>query len=87
MTKTPKPTQSENPKPFETAFAELEVIVGELEGGNLTLDASVERFRKASDLAEYCKTMINEARLQVTELVSEQPTQATLDGAGDDVPF
>lgn len=78
---------SEHPKSFETALTELEVIVAELEEGNLALDASIERFRKASDLAEYCKSLITDARLRVTELQTEQPVQASLDGAGNDVPF
>lgn len=79
--------QTEQPKTFETALNELEVIVAELEEGNLALDASVERFRKASELAEFCKSLITDARLHVTELQSEQPVQASFDGAGDDVPF
>jgi exodeoxyribonuclease VII small subunit len=84
-TSTSNPTNG--PKNFEDALNELESIVGELEEGNLTLDLSVERFRKASELADYCKSLITEARLQVTELQSETPVQATLDGAGDDGPF
>ena len=79
--------QAEQPKSFETALTELEVIVAELEEGNLALDASVERFRKASELAEFCKSLITDARLRVTELQSEQSVQASFDGAGDDVPF
>jgi exodeoxyribonuclease VII small subunit len=79
--------KQESPKSFEAALTDLEAIVAELEEGNLTLDASVDRFRKASDLAELCKTMITEARLRVTELQAAQPIQATFDGAGDDVPF
>jgi exodeoxyribonuclease VII small subunit len=81
----PDPTSA--PKSFEDALSELESLVGELEEGNLTLDLSVERFRMASELAEYCKSLITEARLRVTELQSETPVQATLDGAGDDGPF
>jgi exodeoxyribonuclease VII small subunit len=75
-----------NPKSFEAALTELEDIVAELEEGNLTLDASVDRFRKASDLAEYCKTMITEARLRVIELQAAQPGGTRFDGAGDEIP-
>lgn len=71
---------------FESALAELDAIVAELETGNLTLDASVDRFRKASELADACKVLITEARLRVTELQAEPIPPLTEDGAVDDVP-
>lgn len=71
---------------FEGALTELETIVSELEQGNLTLDASVDRFRKASELSDACRTLITEARLRVTELQTEQAPPHSTDGATDDVP-
>lgn len=72
---------------FESALTKLETIVSELENGNLTLDASVERFRTASELADACRTLITEARLRVTELRSEPVPPLESDGVMDDVPF
>jgi exodeoxyribonuclease VII small subunit len=86
-TKHAASNRADAPKNFEEALTELESLVGDLEEGNLLLDLSVERFRQASELADYCKSLITEARLRVTELQSELPIQTTLDGAGDDVPF
>ncbi|MEJ7838231.1 MAG: exodeoxyribonuclease VII small subunit [Thermomicrobiales bacterium] len=84
---TRKSAKPASPASFETNLEELENIVAELEQGNLALDASVERFRKASELANTCKTMITKARLRVTELQADQSTAAPSDEASDDVPF
>lgn len=84
---TRKSAKVTSPASFETNLEELEAIVAELEQGNLALDASVERFRKASDLADTCKAMITEARLRVTELQTEQAEPDPSDEASDDVPF
>ena len=85
MTK-PK-AQFDDPVSFEAALTELEAIVSVLEEGNLPLDASVERFRKASELADHCKALITGARLRVTELQTAPSITTTDIGAGDDVPF
>lgn len=68
---------------FEAALTQLETVVNDLENGELGLDASVERFRQATQLAGYCRDLIQNARLRVTEL---QPERAS-NGVGDDVPF
>jgi exodeoxyribonuclease VII small subunit len=72
---------------FEAALTDLNALVAELEDGNLGLDASVERFRKATELAEYCKRLIADARLRVTELQSDESGSQFSNGVGDDVPF
>ena len=50
---------------FESALAELESIVGKLEYGQLTLDESLELYRKGELLSERCKDLLNNAELQV----------------------
>ena len=76
--------QSPDDKPtFESALTQLESIVTELETGDLGLDASVERFREATLLAGYCRDLIKNAWLRITELQPERQDN----GAGDDVPF
>lgn len=87
MTTQSKIELNDEPRSFESALADLETLVAELEDGNLALDASVERFRQATDLADYCKKLIADARLRITELQSDQPAPFPSDGEGDDVPF
>jgi exodeoxyribonuclease VII small subunit len=56
---------------FESAYAELEKIVQQLEEGNLALDETVSLFERARALARYCQTQLDQAELRVTQLGSE----------------
>ena len=41
-------------KSFEDALKELEVIVKELEAGNVELDDAIDKYTEAMKLAKYC---------------------------------
>ncbi|MBA2470423.1 MAG: exodeoxyribonuclease VII small subunit [Chloroflexia bacterium] len=60
---------------FEQALTRLQEMVGELEGGGLTLDETIATFQQGSELASHCQHMITDAELRITEL-----TEATDDG-------
>ena len=57
---------------FETALAELEAIVKELEAGNLNLDKSLELFERGIEMARLCKERLDAAELRVAKLVKER---------------
>lgn len=69
---------------FEESLANLESLVEQLESGNLTLEQSVETFRKASELADRCQQQLLDARLRVTELTPVQGGLLPNDGMFDD---
>ncbi len=54
---------------FEEAIVKLEQIVEDLEEGKLPLDETLERFKEGRKLSEICGKMLNEAELQIKELV------------------
>ena len=56
---------------FETAFAELEQVVGRLEEGQLALEESLRLFERGQALAEACSQKLDEAELKLEERTSE----------------
>lgn len=57
------------PLPFETALAELESLVGQLEQGELTLDEALQRFERGVALVRSCQRTLQVAEQQVDQLI------------------
>jgi len=57
---------------FEQAMARLEVIVGELEKGDLPLDESLKIFEEGIRLSKNCLRILEDAERKVEVLVQEQ---------------
>jgi exodeoxyribonuclease VII small subunit len=66
---------------YDTIVARLEQVVGELEGGALTLEASVEKFAEGVRLAREAARKLDEAEKRVELLVR------SADGELEAVPF
>jgi exodeoxyribonuclease VII small subunit len=58
-------------KKFEKAMERLEEIVESLEGGELSLEDSLEVFEEGMKLARFCSHKLEEAEKKVTILVRE----------------
>lgn len=58
-------------KTFEQALEELEIIVKELENG-VELDAAIEKYTKAMQLAKFCSDKLASATEQVNKILTEQ---------------
>jgi exodeoxyribonuclease VII small subunit len=56
---------------FGDALAELELIVRELEGGQLELEESLARYERGVSLLRACKAKLGEAQQRVTALIGE----------------
>jgi exodeoxyribonuclease VII small subunit len=52
-------------KDFETALAELEKIVKQLEDGDLPLDRSLVLFERGVELSRYCHGQLGEAQRRI----------------------
>lgn len=50
---------------FESALAELETIVQQLESGKISLDDSVAAYERGMMLRQLCETRLNEAQLKI----------------------
>lgn len=56
---------------FEDAMKELEEVVSELESGDLSLDKSIEKFKKGIELSNYCNKLLENAEKTVSILVEQ----------------
>lgn len=53
------------PKDYESALAEIEAIVSEMESGQLPLDASLAAYKRGAELLNYCRLQLADAEQQV----------------------
>ena len=79
---TPSPVVEVTPPAFESALAELQRIVHELEGGQVTLDASLKRFEEGIGLLRQCYQFLERAEQRIEILVKLDPEKGA-----DVVPF
>ena len=63
-----------NEMSFEEAMKELEQVVGQLERGDVALEASIALYERGAELKKRCETKLKEAEEKVAAL--------TLDAAG-----
>ena len=50
---------------FESALAELEEIVADMEGGQLPLEKSLAAYTRGAELLKFCQTALQDAQQQV----------------------
>ena len=58
------------PKDYESALAELDAIVSEMESGQLPLEASLAAYKRGAELLQYCRQQLADAEQQVKILES-----------------
>ena len=72
MTKSKQSAEPQNELPddlkFEAALEELESLVAQMEGGQLSLDESLKAFERGVALTRHCSTALKEAELKVQAL-------------------
>ena len=56
---------------FEDKIKELEVIVNELEKGEIDLDSSIEKYTYAMKLVKECDEKLKKVEEQVSKIVTE----------------
>ncbi|MBU0997666.1 MAG: exodeoxyribonuclease VII small subunit [Firmicutes bacterium] len=61
----------EEKKTFEHALEELEKIVKELESGSLSLEDSVKKYHKGTELAAFCSKELKRAEDVVVKLMNQ----------------
>jgi exodeoxyribonuclease VII small subunit len=54
---------------FESSMDELEKVVKELEGGDLSLDRSLQLFERGMSLSDTCRKQLEEAETRVEMLI------------------
>ena len=70
------------PKDYESALAELEAIVADMEGGQLSLDASLAAYKRGAELLHFCRQQLADAEQQV-QILENGTLVPFRPGAGD----
>lgn len=69
-TAAPRPAADASPvADFESALGELETLVAKLEGGEQSLEQSLEDFERGVALFRRCETSLKHAELRVQQLL------------------
>ncbi len=71
---------------FEAALERLERLVGKLEGGELTLEDSLQTFEQGATLIRHCCERLEAAELRISELEPgrAEPVERPLDVETDE---
>jgi len=82
------------PKTFESSLEQLELIVRELEQGELPLERSLELFEQGVKLSRECQDRLSQAERRIEILMRDnqgrpsvrpfEPENSADDGAGED---
>jgi exodeoxyribonuclease VII small subunit len=67
---------------FETALGELEKLVAGMEGGQLSLEASLASYRRGAELLGYCQGQLQAVQSQVKVLEDGMLKDFNLDAGG-----
>ncbi len=60
----------EKEKTFESNLQELELLVRELETGNVPLEDAIKKYTDAMELAKNCSEKLNEATAKVNKILA-----------------
>ena len=67
----PKKRKSVNELTYEQAFKELEEIVVELEGDEMSLEKSLALFERGQELTRRCGELLDDADLKVKQVMKD----------------
>jgi len=67
---------------FESAMAELEKIVADMESGRLTLEDSLAAYKRGAELLSFCRARLDDAQAQVRVLEEGTLKDFSATGAG-----
>lgn len=70
---------AEKEKKFEDKIKELELIINELESGNIDLEDSIKKYTKAMKLVKECDEKLKSIEEQVNKIVLENGELATFE--------
>ena len=84
MTNPSNPVKFLPPVCFETAMAELESIVSEMEAGQLSLEDSLVVHKRGMELLQYCQSKLQDAQQQVRLLDADTLTLKNFSPSGID---
>lgn len=82
---TTKKASGESPN-FEKSMERLEAIVGDMEGGALSLDIMIQRFEEGQSLIKFCTGKLDEVERKIEKLLSTEGPAETEPFGDEDAP-
>ncbi len=64
------------PRSFEEALGELEQILGEIEGGQVSLEDSLQKYERGQFLIQHCRGILSRAEKQIESLGNSEAQAA-----------
>ncbi len=71
---------------FEKSMERLEAIVGDMEGGELSLDVMIQRFEEGQTLIKSCAGKLDEVERKIEKLLTKDGAVVTEPFGEDDAP-
>ncbi len=68
---------------FEQALAKLETLVGEIEGGQVSLEESIAKYGEGTKLISQCRSILDKAEKKIQILSCSEGDQLKPDGELD----
>lgn len=65
-------TKCSSEPPFEKALEELEQLLSEMEGGELSLEKSIDKYERAKKCLDICRKKIENAELRIRKINGEE---------------
>lgn len=72
-----KVAEPKAPPSFEAALAELDGLVASMEGGQLSLEASLAAYKRGAELLKFCQATLDDAQQQIKVLEGDTLTDWT----------
>lgn len=69
-------TKNKTPESFEASIAELEVIIAQMESGQLPLEQSLNAYKRGAELLKICQKSLVEVEQQVRILTEANKLEA-----------
>ena len=63
------PEEKQSVASFEAGLEELEIVVKQLERGDLPLERSIELFEKGMSLSDQCRKQLGEAESKIEQII------------------
>lgn len=70
------PTKNPPPISFESAIAELETLIGQMESEKLPLEQSIHAYKRGAELLQICQQSLADAEQQVRILTENNQLSA-----------
>lgn len=65
------PKRPAEPKSFESALAELEQLVDQMESGSIELELALTHYKRGVELVRYCQSTLEHAEQQIRVLEAD----------------